>query len=362
MAIWHAVFCLAFLLTKERRGLHDLIAGIWLLIILWTAVRRCIIIAGLADGWIFRIVGMPMAHGPCLYLYTRILSRPESALSLRDWIHAIPFFLISLITLFSSADFSQAMADVTHANEPRFIFVFLGVAGGISLAGYSFASLRLIRLHGRRITDYFSRITYSRSLVWLNAICGLFLAFLIVFTTMQAISTGPGAPTWVANAALMGYMLLISFFCLRQVPVFPVSRVPAIASTAETETRPKYERSSLSADRMRELAGILIRHMDESKPYLNDDLSLATLAESLGLTPSHVSQVLNVEMGKSFYGFVNEYRVAEVQRRLQDERYAEYPVMRIALESGFSSKSTFHSLFRKITGKSPGELRSTIAP
>lgn len=362
MAIWHWIFCLAFLLSKERRGAHDLIASIWLLVILWTAVRRSFIIAGLADGWIFRLVGMPMAHGPCLYLYTRILSQPERSIGWRDLIHALPFFALSIVTFSWNADFSQAMIDVPHTDEERLIFVLLGVAAGISVAGYSFASLRLIRMHGRRITEYFSRITYTRSLVWLNAVCGLFLAFLIAYTILQAAASGP-APTWVANAALMGYMLLVSFFCLRQLPVYSAKEEQEpIVDPNVSEAKPKYERSSLSPERMQELAGELIRHMEESKPYLNEDLSLATLAENLGVTAAHVSQVLNMQLGKSFYNFVNEYRVSEVERRLRDQRYAEYPVMRIALESGFSSKSTFHSLFRKMTGKSPGELRSTASP
>ena len=46
------------------------------------------------------------------------------------------------------------------------------------------------------------------------------------------------------------------------------------------------------------------------------DAALGVLAERLGTTPHKLSEVLNAELGQTFYDFVNGYRVRDVQRRI----------------------------------------------
>jgi putative ABC transport system permease protein len=67
--------------------------------------------------------------------------------------------------------------------------------------------------------------------------------------------------------------------------------------------------------------------------------------------------VLNDLENKNFNQFVNEYRVREVISFFSKEEYKHFPVLRIAFEAGFNSKSTFNEVFKKMTGKNPNQFR-----
>lgn len=119
----------------------------------------------------------------------------------------------------------------------------------------------------------------------------------------------------------------------------------------------KYRYSSLQPRQMEQACRRLRQLMESEKPYLDPDLSLAELARRLGLPAKHLSQVVNVNCGQNFNDFVNAYRIAEAQSRLQDPRFREEKLLKIAFDCGFNSKSVFNAAFKKHAGCSPSEFR-----
>lgn len=99
----------------------------------------------------------------------------------------------------------------------------------------------------------------------------------------------------------------------------------------------------------------LLHLMDTQQLWLEPDLTLTELARQVGIHPVLLSKVINMGLGQNFNDFVNAYRVADAQRKLRDPRYAHYSLLGIALECGFSSKSTFTRAFKKLTGALPSE-------
>ena len=65
--------------------------------------------------------------------------------------------------------------------------------------------------------------------------------------------------------------------------------------------------------------------------------------------------MINEHMGKNFYTLVNDYRIEEVKRRLQDPEYSNLTILAIAYDSGFNSKSSFNTIFKEKTGMPPSE-------
>ena len=100
----------------------------------------------------------------------------------------------------------------------------------------------------------------------------------------------------------------------------------------------------------------LQRLMADEQPWLEPELTLADLATRLRTNTSLLSHVINTGCGQNFNDFVNRYRVAEAERKLQDPRLAHYSLVGIALESGFNSKSTFNRVFKKLAGRTPSEV------
>jgi putative ABC transport system permease protein len=99
--------------------------------------------------------------------------------------------------------------------------------------------------------------------------------------------------------------------------------------------------------------------MEEKKVYLDTELKLASLAEQAGLPPHQLSKLINEKFGKTFSDYVNEYRVKEFLQKMANPGSAAYTIYGLALESGFSNKSSFNTAFKKITGKTPSEVKAT---
>ena len=113
--------------------------------------------------------------------------------------------------------------------------------------------------------------------------------------------------------------------------------------------------SNLKGINLEELQQKLDYQIKKEKVYLEDDVSLRSLAESLGITPHQLSEFLNMELKQSFYSFINSYRVEEAKLYLRNE--PESTILRIAYAVGFSSKSSFHNSFVKLTGMTPSQFR-----
>jgi putative ABC transport system permease protein len=94
--------------------------------------------------------------------------------------------------------------------------------------------------------------------------------------------------------------------------------------------------------------------------YEDAELTLATLAIKLAILPHDLSRIINVGLEKNFNDFINEFRVREVVRKMHYPAYHHLTLLGIAYESGFNSQSTFHRVFKELTGKTPAEYKKEL--
>ena len=107
----------------------------------------------------------------------------------------------------------------------------------------------------------------------------------------------------------------------------------------------------------KELALRLQKIMEDQQPYLDFKLGLVDLAELLSISSNQLSSLLNDVIGKSFYDYINEFRVEEVKKRLLDPKHQNKTILSIAWECGFNSKSAFNRIFKLNTGLTPSEYQ-----
>ncbi len=98
--------------------------------------------------------------------------------------------------------------------------------------------------------------------------------------------------------------------------------------------------------------------MQTHQLFKNPRLSLDDLADAIEVKPYVLTQLLNTSVGKNFNDYVNEFRVEEVVRLMKDASFDHYTLTAIGFEAGFNSKATFNRIFRKVTGKTPGEVKT----
>ena len=141
-------------------------------------------------------------------------------------------------------------------------------------------------------------------------------------------------------------------------PVIPVS-VPSSSSESMVEELqapdPKYKTNKVSTEECKHLMNQLERLMNKEKPYKNPDLKIADLAVAIGTTAHALSYVFNQYLQRSYYDYVNDYRIAEFKRLVGMDEYARYTLSALAELCGFSSRASFFRYFKKATGITPNE-------
>ena len=92
----------------------------------------------------------------------------------------------------------------------------------------------------------------------------------------------------------------------------------------------------------------------EKKYYLDSSLTLQKLAIHLGTNRQYLSNFINRERQKSFYEYINDFRLEEAKKMLDGWTEEKHHSMEdVATMSGFNSYSTFLRSFVKKYGESP---------
>lgn len=105
----------------------------------------------------------------------------------------------------------------------------------------------------------------------------------------------------------------------------------------------------------------LLDKFEESKKYLDNSMSLATLSAQLGTNTKYLSEIINKYKDKNFNTYINELRIKHVINLLSTDRtYLQYKISYIAEIGGFTSHSAFTNVFKTITGMSPQEYLQTL--
>jgi AraC family transcriptional regulator len=105
------------------------------------------------------------------------------------------------------------------------------------------------------------------------------------------------------------------------------------------------------------LSGFKLRRVKEYiDANLEDDLSLAELAEVADLSQFHFARAFRKSTGKTPQQFLMEQRIERAKILLTDENL---PLVEISLRTGFKNQSHFTTLFRKLTKLTPKIWRET---
>lgn len=117
----------------------------------------------------------------------------------------------------------------------------------------------------------------------------------------------------------------------------------------------KYAQSYISGVDIGSVKNRLYEIMELEKAFADEDLSLKSVADELGVTTHQLSQLLNEKIKKNFKTFVNEYRVNEAKQLLIDEPGRS--ILSVSVAVGFNSYVTFCTTFSKMAGMSPSQYR-----
>lgn len=313
---------------------------------------------------------LPWIFGPLVYLYAIAASDRAWRFEKRHLIHFVPVAISLVITApyyFMSGAEKIAMYDRFVVGGVPARLAIIDPFKYVSGIGYSVATFIYLRKHRRRVEDSYSN-TARVNLAWLFWFAAAAAVIWVMATTIRiTVANSPVRDEQVTLAiALLVYG--IGYMGLKQPEIFRYETaehpVPVVRTTPtilnetpalEPEVS-RYERSGLGDTEAAKLKDSLLALMDRERPWTDSELTLADLSAKLGTTPHKLSEVLNGEIGRSFYDFVNGYRVRDVQRRIESGEARTRKMLALALDAGFASKSTFNQAFKKHTNQTPSDF------
>jgi AraC-like DNA-binding protein len=322
---------------------------------------------------------MPWVYGPLVYLYALAASDRSWRFERKTLLHFLPVAINLLAMapyLFMGGADKIAFLDRWMAGETPVQFTILDPFKYVSGIAYSVATVLYLRRHRLRVRHSYSN-TERVNLRWLLGLTIAAFGIWILATTMRISGVRGRVRDEHISLAMAALVYAIGYKGLRQPEVFryetaeyPVAKRPELVISSPPDEpgvddepqsfAPRYERSGLSDIEARHLKTSLLALMDAEKPWRDSELTLATLAERLNSTPHKLSEVLNAEIGETFYDFVNGYRVREVQRRIKAGDARALKMLALALDAGFASKSTFNQAFKKHTSQTPSGFREAV--
>lgn len=301
----------------------------------------------LNQGWVSFNLGafFGLSYGPLCLLYTRSLIYAEKGWRQKDLLHFLPAALALPGVIF----FTQGFSDLIDSLP----FTMVVIAQLSAYLVWSYREVNWYRNTLKNVSSVFVTINLS----WLKyLIISLGVVFAIVL--LEALVSDNVV---VDNAVVLGIYVYVLFFVnsiywkgLKHPHIF--NGLSEQARTLSKEIATRYSHSNLSEEQAKVYLSQLESYMKKERPFLIYNITIEELAEATGISARYLSQVINQGLDKNFYDFINSYRVEEAKSLLSD-RGKGLRINEVMYDSGFSSKSTFNAVFRKVTGQTPSEYR-----
>jgi AraC-like DNA-binding protein len=372
------------LLFKKNalRSYSDYLLASFIFFQCWTAGAYVLVITGaILEVPFFYKTAAPINFliPPLGYLYVRSVLSNETKYSRIDLFHLLPFFLFLFSYLpffFSSADFKLEVISEILRDQNSAITRPLGLIPEpifhLSRAGqaiiYLSAQWWLIFTFHRRTKDQAMENQIFRVVRWLKIFTGAntlnWLGFLLVIVlyilglNIFEESLLNLLPTVLLGFSffMVGAYLLIHPQVLIGLPFVRPSAEggPGVESTEKEVPAFNYENYT------QEIA-VLESYFSETNAFLQPNLTISEVAVATGIPVRELSYLINSYYKKRFSEYLNEMRVNYFLEQVDRSSLDSLTIEAIALQAGFSSKSSFYRAFKRFYGCTPSEYFQSLS-
>ena len=266
-------------------------------------------------------------------------------LSKKLYWHFLPFFLMLLFNLpfyFLSGPKKLETVEAFMQEVPSYqsfgfyfslsFFAYIGI--------YIFSSIKKLNLFRQHISN-------NVLVNWYRLILISYSVFLILHLIYFLIQ-----PLGQFNFALVNQISMLAMAFLIQSIAFKLVNESTLLNS-KTPDLSNIEERNLHED-------LLIKKLKDEKIYLDDTLTLQKFAESVSLSPSYVTKLINQKFNCSFKKLINQYRLEEAKRIMRESNSSNIKLIDIAYQSGFNNKVSFYRSFKEFEGLSPSDYLKNL--
>lgn len=401
IALLKVVLCLIIGFYNQKRNPNTRFLLIFLCLLILLDVNMYLQTEGVSGNLmlIFFMHTSPFSVllGPILFFYVRSTLLDQNRLKSSDFLHFVPFFLISadLMAYFQLPVEEKRRIIKLISSDMGFLRVY---ARGHILNHYQYTLIRwslwfgyllyiLYVLYHKRpglkpspgsaLSQY--RIIYT----WLLTLSLSFLA--VLFPTMFVIldfdsgRVSMNGTEYLSMPAFVISMVIYVLACLSilmypqilyglprlslpisgeisSIAISPTDQVPAVEL-------PRVSTSGDSAtdeDSFRQLAAAIESYIREERPYLDPDFSISTISLRFKIPQHHVHYCFSRIIQSGFPAYRNRLRVEFAKDLLSGGHGRKLTIDAIGRQSGFAAKMNFYTAFKKETGMTPRQYLESL--
>lgn len=288
-----------------------------------------------------------LVYGPLFYflilgIKNRYLKRYALALHL---IPFIGFFIVYFFLLFN-VNFRTSYL--------RIFLKILYSAIPLSFLGYIIASI----FKKSKIIN--NQKSFINTKEFVNTM-GMFLLFIAIFFNVVRFTGGNvnnNPARIIVYSTMLAVVLYIFKYLVRRMTEIRVFPIETTSKTPQSKNEDKYTKVKITAEQLDEYEEKLYTFMNESKVFLDTELSLIKLSKELKIPKYHLTQLFSLRIGKNFNQFVNSYRVNFACTILSENK--DIKIEDLIYQCGFNSKSSFNRHFKIVVGITPSEYYSQL--
>jgi AraC-like DNA-binding protein len=302
------LFAAIILLSKRDRSLSDKFLTAWL-VLLAIEFLTCAI-----D---YSLFGYPLLSSsfllfnPAFYLYAQSLIDSKFRAKWIQLLHLAPFIFFEIFAYVLHEPY--VLEDFLNFDATLWFRSLFSYASLLSWVTYNYVTAVSLYRHRKRLVNEFSSIESNKRVGWLIFIVVFYNVYTFASVIIALLSilldiSFPLSPVYNYSAMLL-MVYILGFYGLQQ------KIVPLEVETEEGKSE-RYSQSLLSTERKAEIRQSLENYFKRKRPFLNPELSMDMISEALGFPKYQITEVLNMDIGKNFFQFVNDFRVAEVIKML----------------------------------------------
>jgi len=366
--------------------------GLFVFIMGCAFISTYLLITGrsISAGLFFKaLTGVQFLLAPSLYMSTLYFVKPGKVFTAADLVHFIPFVVYSIAEIWwMPRQESISTLPLLHINE-NVSFLVRDILPFLSLF-YLIRSYRVLLKHRSNLKLISANLS-EVDLGWLVQFLFILLLTIIIWIN-DALFELPFL-TEATPFVYTGCIFFLAYFSIKQRAIFAFreqdmkeilyvldqsnheSDAIGTEATAELQTHPTFAAADeqgqvtekeqrvikrLTAEQLERLSARLISLMETDRLFLDNDLNLPMVAERLGIGIHETSFLINQTTNSNFYNFINKYRVNEAKKLLGSAKMEQLNMLGIAFASGFNSKTTFNTTFKKMVGVSPSEYLKNL--
>lgn len=256
--------------------------------------------------------------GPFLWFYGRVLLSTTKTISHKDYLHLVPFILFVLFC---------GIIPNTASSISYIIYLLIF----FHLAFYVVLSFLVFQKNKNKVHPQRSK--------WVrNLILGVALIWVFYMGNLAGIIS-----YYIGGALFFSLLIYIFSFLFLQKHAFQLG---------------KYNTSTLDKSSSEELMQAVRNLFVKEEIFLDNTISLETVAESLTVSPRKLSQCINENEQKNFSDFVNGYRIEKAKTLLSDPKFSKEKIVAIAYDCGFGNVTSFNLAFKSKTQLTPSQYRN----